>query len=166
VRYVRNLHGGRGARIGKSWQETFETTSRDSVETFCRQGRIAFEWKADGGLRLIQTGPATARHPRTGEKVWFNQLEQFHPSSNPPDVYEALQELFGDTPEEMPQYASFGDGTPVPGAMLADIRTAMDQQTVVFPWEHGDLMIIDNMLTAHGRAPYTGPRKILVSMSS
>ena len=30
--------------------------------------------------------------------------------------------------------------------------------------QEGDILMLDNMLSAHGRNPYTGPRKILVTM--
>jgi hypothetical protein len=33
---------------------------------------------------------------------------------------------------------------------------------VSFPWEQGDLLVVDNVLAAHGRKPFTGERKILV----
>lgn len=165
VTYVRNLHGGKGTTIGKSWQQTFETESRADVEAYCSAGRIKYEWKPDGGLRLVQLGPATARHPKTGESVWFNQLEQFHPSSNPPEVYEALSEIYGDSPFDMPQYACFGDGQPATEDILAEVRSAMEAESVAFPWERGDVMVVDNMLTAHGRAPFSGPRKVLLSMT-
>jgi alpha-ketoglutarate-dependent taurine dioxygenase len=166
VTYVRNLHGGSGATIGKSWQQTFETDQRAVVEQYCKDGRIDYEWKADGGIRLIQQRPATAVHPRTGERVWFNQVDQFHPSTNPPDVYEAIMEIYGADPFEMPQYGCFGDGSPIPDDALAEVRQGMDRLSVAFPWEVGDMMIIDNMLTAHGRSPFTGTRRILVSMSN
>lgn len=165
VTYVRNLHGGSGMTIGKSWQQTFETESRADVESYCQAGNIRYEWKPDGTLRLVQKGPATIAHPKTGERVWFNQLEQFHPSSNPPEVYEAISMIYGDSPFDMPQYACLGDGQPVSDEILAEIRAAMVAETVEFPWERGDVMIVDNVLTAHGRAPFTGPRKILLSMT-
>ncbi|GJJ04460.1 hypothetical protein RugamoR64_49980 [Duganella rhizosphaerae] len=166
VTYVRNLHGGAGATIGKSWQQTFETEQRSVVEQYCRDGAIEYAWKPDGGIRLIQRRPATALHPLTGERVWFNQVDQFHPSTNPPDVYQAIMEIYGDDPFEMPQYGCFGDGTPIPDSMLAAVRDGMARLSVAFPWAAGDMMIIDNMLTAHGRSPFTGARKILVSMSN
>jgi alpha-ketoglutarate-dependent taurine dioxygenase len=164
VTYVRNLHGGNG--MGKSWQSTFETPDRSVVEAYCKAGDIDFSWSGAGDLRLVQHRPATAVHPVTGDKVWFNQVDQFHPSTNPPDVYEAIQEIYGDTPFEMPQYGCFGDGSPIPEAMLDEVRAAAAAQTVAFEWEQGDMMMIDNMLTLHGRSPFTGTRKILVAMSS
>jgi alpha-ketoglutarate-dependent taurine dioxygenase len=165
VMYVRNLQGGDGLGVGKSWQETFETTSRLELESHCRLRNIKYEWGLDGAVRLIQIRPALAQHPRSGAKVWFNQADQFHPSTNPPEVYEALMELYENSPLDMPQYSCFGDGTPIPDDILARIRATMAQQEVAFTWEPGDLMVIDNMLSAHGRSPYTGARKVLVSMS-
>jgi hypothetical protein len=29
----------------------------------------------------------------------------------------------------------------------------------------GDILMVDNMLVAHGREPFSGPRKILVAMA-
>ena len=31
-------------------------------------------------------------------------------------------------------------------------------------WQEGDIALLDNMLTAHARDPYSGPRKIVVAM--
>ncbi len=33
------------------------------------------------------------------------------------------------------------------------------------PWQEGDILLIDNMLAAHARSPFTGPRKVLVAMA-
>jgi hypothetical protein len=166
VMYVRNLRGEGAAGIGKSWQQTFETTSRMEVECHCRLRNIEYEWFPDGRLRVMQTRPALAKHPLCGAKVWFNQADQFHPSTNPPNVYEALLELYEGSPFDMPQYSCFGDGTQITEDTLAEVRRVMGEQEVAFGWERGDLMVIDNMLSAHGRSPYTGERKVLVSMTN
>jgi hypothetical protein len=44
---------------------------------------------------------------------------------------------------------------------------AYHAETVSFPWQQGDLLMPrhDNMLVAHGRAPYTGRREVLVGMA-
>jgi alpha-ketoglutarate-dependent taurine dioxygenase len=163
VKYIRNLHSGKG--MGVSWQDAFKTSDKSLVEEHNRKAGINFEWKKDGGLRLSQIRPAIAIHPHTGEQVWFNQAEQFHPSTLPKNIYEAMMFYFEGNEEELPQYACFGDNTPIDVSMLDEIREATCQQTVVFPWQEGDVLVIDNMLVCHGRRPFVGSRKILVSMS-
>jgi alpha-ketoglutarate-dependent taurine dioxygenase len=164
VKYIRNLHGGAGAVLGRSWQNTFETDNKSVVEEYCKVQSIDYLWKDGGGLRLIQTGGAIAKHPRTNEQVWFNQADQFHPSTNPPDVYEAIVGLFSD-PFDMPQNACFGDDAPIDPDMLDVIRDVTEKHTTYFPWETGDFLVLDNMLMSHGRSPFKGDRKILVAMS-
>jgi alpha-ketoglutarate-dependent taurine dioxygenase len=35
---------------------------------------------------------------------------------------------------------------------------------VKFAWQRGDIMLLDNVLTAHARNPFVGERKLLVAM--
>jgi alpha-ketoglutarate-dependent taurine dioxygenase len=163
VRYIRNLHGGHG--LGSSWQKTFETDDRAAVEEFCRATDSQFQWNEDGGLTVTQVRPAIAVHPRTGETVWFNQADQFHPSTHPPAVYESLMAFYDGREEAMPQTAAFGDGSPMDRTLLDEVRRAAGEEMRTFPWQEGDLLMVDNMLVAHGRKPFKGPRKILVSMT-
>jgi len=76
-----------------------------------------------------------------------------------------LVEIYEDDPKSMPQYATFCDGDEIPLEMLEEVRSVAEKNTVNFKWEKGDFMLVDNILTAHGRTPFEGPRKILVSMS-
>ena len=163
VKYVRNLQGGHG--IGPSWQDTFETTDKAVVEQYCADVANTVQWQADGSLKLTQVRPAVAKHPQTKECVWFNQADQFHPSTHPKRVYENLMSAYRGKEGELPQNALFGDDTPIAPSMLEHIRDTARTNSVVFPWQEGDVLIIDNMLTCHGRMPYAGARKILVAMS-
>ena len=164
VQYIRNLHGGYGA--GSSWQKTFETDSKENVEQYCKENDIQFEWGEDDALRIIQKRKAMITHPETREKVWFNQADQFHPSTNTREVFEAMMEIYEDDPRSMPQYATFGDGDEIPLYMLEEVRKVSEKNTVYFDWEKGDLLLLDNILVSHGRSPFQGSRKILVSMSA
>lgn len=163
VKYIRNLHGGAG--LGPSWQKTFEAEDRATVEQFLQETDSDFQWNDDGSLTVTQIRPATAVHPRTGEEVWFNQADQFHPSTHPPAVYESLMAFYDGREDLMPQTASFGDGTPMDRALLDEVRRAAGEEMRLFPWQEGDLLMVDNMLVAHGRRPFRGARKILVAMT-
>lgn len=158
--YRRKLHGGRGA--GLAWQTVFETDDKAKVEAYCREGNIHFEWTADGGLRTSQTRPAVITHPKTGEKVWFNQVDQWHPSNLEDEVRKGL--LATTAVDDLPIYSTFGDGAPLDDAELDHVRQVFRDTLVAFPWQEGDVLIGDNTLIAHGRMPFEGPRRVLVAM--
>ncbi|MEU1779376.1 TauD/TfdA family dioxygenase [Streptomyces abikoensis] len=161
VRYTQNLHGGRG--FGKSWQETFETDSRDEVETYLASTGATWEWNASGGLKLRQVRPSTTRHPVTGAEVWFNQSDQWHVAGLDGDMAQTLAQILPE--DDLPQTVSFADGTPIPAEYITHVRDTAWRLAVDVPWRTGDLMVIDNVAVAHGRQSFTGPRRVLVAMS-
>ncbi|MCX5410106.1 TauD/TfdA family dioxygenase (plasmid) [Streptomyces sp. NBC_00335] len=161
VRYLQNLHDGYG--LGKSWQDTFETKERDDVEAFLATSGAEWTWKADGGLRISQHRPATTRHPVTGAEVWFNQADQWHPAGLGDDTAAQLAAIM--PAEDLPQAVTFADGSPIPTAFVEQIRDRALDNAVDVDWREGDLMLIDNVLLAHGRRPFTGTRRVLVAMS-
>lgn len=161
VCYTQNLHDGMG--LGKSWQETFETADRDAVEEFLAGAEAASEWRRDGGLRIVQHRPATARHPRTGAEVWFNQADQWHPAGLGDEVAAALAKVM--PAEDLPQSVTFADGAPIPEADIAAVRELGLAAAVDVDWRRGDVLLIDNVLVGHGRRAFTGPRRVLVAMS-
>jgi alpha-ketoglutarate-dependent taurine dioxygenase len=163
VKYVRNLHGGRG--FGPSWQTTFETSDRAAVEEHCRAMGNELVWTEDGGLSLSHVRPAVAVHPKTGETVWFNQADQFHPSTHPRQVYDSMMKLYKGREDRLPQNARFGDDSEIPREVLDEVRATIQREIRTFPWRKGDLLMLDNMLVCHGRMPFKGPRQILVSMT-
>lgn len=155
VSYVRNY----GDTLDLPWQDVFQTQDRAQVEEFCRQAGIEFEWKGDE-LRTTQICQAVANHPRTGEAVWFNQAHLFHVSSLKSEIRESLLASSDDPPRN----AYYGDGSAIADNDLDQIRAAYDDATVIFSWQKGDVLIVDNMLVAHGRRPYRGARQIVVGM--
>lgn len=161
VTYLRNLHDGEG--FGLSWQSAFQTTDKLEVEHYCRTSSIEFKWRDDGGLALSQTLPGVITHPVTGEEIWFNQAPQFHPSDYPEEIYKSLLASYDE--KDLPQNVCFGDGSSIDVTTLHEIRETMKNKAVIFPWQEGDLLVLDNVLVSHGRMPFTGPRKILVAMA-
>jgi hypothetical protein len=95
--------------------------------------------------------------------VWFNQLNLFHLSALDEEMQEALVDAVG--LENVPRNVYYGDGEPIEAEALAEIRSVLDQQRIVFPWLSGDVLMLDNMLTAHARDPFQGARKVVVAMA-
>jgi alpha-ketoglutarate-dependent taurine dioxygenase len=159
LRYVRNYGNG----LDVPWQRVFDTTEPSAVETYCRAHDIAFEWTDEGELRTQQIAQATARHPRTGDLVWFNQAHLFHVSALEATVREALLEVV--ETDQLPRNVYYGDGAPIEDGVLDEIRGVYRELQVVFPWQAGDVLMLDNMRVAHGRTPFHGDRKVIVAMA-
>lgn len=159
VLYVRNL----GKRLDLPWEEVFQTHDRAVVEESCRASGIEYEWIGQDRLRLRQLCQATATHPLTHERVWFNQAHLFHKSALPQEIYECLSSAYAD--EDLPRNAYYGDGAPIESSVLDEIRDVYEQESLVFSWRTGDILMLDNMLTAHGRSPFSGPREIAVGFA-
>lgn len=159
LRYVRNYGGG----LDVPWPKVFNTSDRSAVEAYCRAHDIAWEWKDDGELRTSQLCQAVARHPRTGEDVWFNQAHLFHVSALEEEVREVLLDAVSE--EDLPRNVYYGDGSPLEPELLDEIRAVLEASQVVFPWQRDDILMLDNMLAAHARNPFSGPRKVVVAMA-
>lgn len=159
VMYLRNYREG----LDLPWQTVFQTEDRAVVEHYCRQMGIEWEWVSPQHLRTRQVCQAVATHPQTGQRVWFNQAHLFHVSSLPQLVRESL---LATLPEiGLPRNTYYGDGSPIEPEVLAEIRQAFAAETVSFPWQAGDILLLDNMLTAHGRTPFVGSRRVLTGMA-
>jgi alpha-ketoglutarate-dependent taurine dioxygenase len=159
VMYVRNF----GQGLGLSWSTAFQTEDRAEVERTCRASGARVEWRPGGELRTRQVRPALARHPLTGEELWFNHGTFFHVTTLEPAVRDYLMASY--EPDELPANTFYGDGSPIEPEVLDHLRECYRAETVAFPWRRDDVMLIDNMLVTHGRSPYRGRRRILVAMS-
>lgn len=155
---VRNYGNG----FGLPWQKVFHTTDKAVMEEYCRNASIQVEWKDDNRLRTRQIRPAIAQHPKTGEMVWFNHVVFWHVSSLQTQFRENFFKEF--TEEDLPYNTFYGDGSPIEDSVIAEIREAYKQEKIVYPWQKGDILMLDNMLVAHARNPYSGSRNILTAM--
>ncbi|GAA2980082.1 TauD/TfdA family dioxygenase [Actinokineospora diospyrosa] len=152
-----------GEDVGLRWWTAFGTEDRAEVERQCAAGGITPEWVGADGLRTRAVRDAVHKHPVTGLPVWFNHIVIFHESSLPTDVREGIAEIYG--PDGFPNNSYYGDGSVIPDDVVAHLRQCYRAASTRFDYQRDDLLVVDNMLAAHGREPFTGPRKIAVAMA-
>jgi alpha-ketoglutarate-dependent taurine dioxygenase len=149
--------------IGVSFAEAFGTDDRRDIEHYCRTNGIDFEWQPDGGLRTRQRRRAVVRHPQTGHRCWFNQIAFLSEWTLDFEVREFLVDVYG--ADGLPFNTRLGNGDPISKDAVQAINEVYQANTAREPWHPGDLMLVDNVRTAHGREPFEGRREILVAMS-
>jgi alpha-ketoglutarate-dependent taurine dioxygenase len=149
--------------IGASIAEAFGTDDPDAVASYCRANAIDFEWQPDGGLRTQQCRRAVVRHPVTGQRCWFNQIAFLNEWTIAAEVREYLIEMYGE--DGLPFNTRFGNGDPITEDVVVLLNQVYDAHTVREPWQAGDLMVVDNIRTAHSREAFEGPREVLVGMA-
>jgi alpha-ketoglutarate-dependent taurine dioxygenase len=156
--YVRNFSPG----LDVSWQKFFHTEDRSAVEDTCRRAKTEFEWKPGDSLCVRNRCPGIVRHPRTGDKLFFNQVQLHHIYCLDPDVRTSLRSLFAE--DDLPRNVKYGDGTPIEDSVMEHIGETYLKVAAAFPWQERDIIMLDNMRVAHARNPYVGDRKIVVAM--
>ncbi len=156
--YVRNFCED----IDVSWQHFFKTEDKKAVEKICTDGGMLCEWVRGRTLRIKQRARAVARHPVTGDTVFFNQVQLHHPYCLDPATRKSLISLFKE--EGLPRNVYYGDGAKIEDAVMAELDRLYWRTAKAYPWQTGDMIMLDNMLVAHARKPFTGTRKIVVAM--
>ncbi|MFD7131984.1 TauD/TfdA family dioxygenase [Streptomyces sp. NPDC059894] len=149
--------------IGSSVGEAFGTDDRNAVERYCRANAIEYDWRPDGTLRTRQRRGAVTRHPVTGRRCWFNQIAFLNEWTLAPEVREYLVDVYG--ADGLPFNTRFGGGDPIGEDVVQLLNKVYEANTAREPWQPGDLMLVDNIRTAHSREPYEGPRDVLVAMA-
>ncbi|MEU7059254.1 TauD/TfdA family dioxygenase [Streptomyces sp. NPDC046197] len=149
--------------IGASLTESFGTDDPAAVEDYCRAHAIDFTWQPDGTLQTRQRRSAVVRHPVTGRRCWFNQIAFLNQWTLAPEVREYLVDVYGE--DGLPFNTRFGDGTSIDEEVVQLLNATYDAHTRREPWQAGDLMLVDNVRTAHSREAFTGAREVLVAMA-
>jgi alpha-ketoglutarate-dependent taurine dioxygenase len=189
VMYYRNYHRKKtlltDPTMLKGWEEVFDTDKKEDIEEECRKNHIDFSWAKNDDLKLVSRESAIETHPDTGKKVWFNHVQVFHWSMIWDELYRVykrvgvIKYLFLAILSYLAKFVflnwrggsrcgfhtSYGDGTEVDEKDARHIRDVMWKNMVFNRWRKGDIVMIDNFRISHGRQPYSGKRKVVVSWS-
>src|SRR5579862_2261885 len=157
-----------------TWSTAFGTSDRAEMEKIAQQNGWYMTWAKDGGLEITHgASPVVLNHRVTGEKVWFNQAHLLHKSVAPwtsawlgPSLPQRLRARMMQPfiRERFFYHSTHADGSEIALSDLDSIRRAVAQEMVLFDWQRGDVLLIDNKLVAHGRQPYEPPRKIFAAL--
>ena len=167
-----------------SWQRAFGTLDRLEVESLLRSQAsdgVGFEWSPTGGLRKWTVCSPFKQHPVTGEKVWVNMIQANHASyfHDHPTFPELSGIAYSDEDQALtllkqrianfefyPFHILYGDGSPVEYKEVIQILRGLAwHHARIFQPQAGDVLVIDNYLTQHGRLGYEGPRKLWLGIS-
>lgn len=153
-------------RSHKSWIEVFETDQKAEVERKCRESEFELQWTRNDWLQISHRRPAVMAHPETKEMVWFNQahLYDFNPKLLGLWRYVAAK-IFYSRHYTLWHEVLFADTTPIPREALYHVMDVLDANTIYFPWQKGDVLVLDNVLSMHGRSTFHGPRRVLTAMT-
>jgi alpha-ketoglutarate-dependent taurine dioxygenase len=158
LRYVRNFIPGVDVR----WQDFFRTESKADVEARCRAEQVTWDWRGDGGLRTRTRAHAVIVHPVTGEPSFCNQIMLHHTACLDARTRNALLAVL--PPGDLPRTVQFGDGGAISDDIVAEILRTTVRTAARFTWRRGDVLMLDNLSTAHARSPFEGDRQILVAV--
>jgi hypothetical protein len=156
---VRNYNN----EVGASVAEAFGTDDRSTIDSYCRANAIKFEWQPDGTLRTWQRRSAIVHHPLDSQRCWFNQIAFLSEWTIDPEVREYLVDVYGE--DGLPFTTRFGNGDPIDADIVRQINEVYEANTARERWQAGDLMLVDNVRTAHAREAFEGRREVVVAMA-
>lgn len=187
LRIIRNYSGPAETKKDflelKKWPDMFSTTDRRVVEATCAREGFKAVWKSNDRLALVSEHTPVRAHPVTGEPVWFNHIHNFHLDAGHLEYWQ----VFKHRPtlrhlrywalaralsawkrrtvkaEDQAMHATFADGSEIPAGEVDAVIRAIWKNLVITPWQQGDVVVIDNASTGHGRLPFEGPREVVVA---
>lgn len=174
LRYISNFYGksklldviNRYVKAHKNWMDALETADKKEAEKRCLENDFDYQWMKNEWLQIVYKRPSTLIHPVTGENVWFNQAHLYDYNIRLMGFWKWLgTKLIYMRKNTVMHEIYFGDKSKVSQEDLYHVMDVLEQKTIKFPWKKGDVMVLDNILTMHGRAPYKGKRRILVSLT-
>ncbi|KAJ5921730.1 hypothetical protein N7454_009204 [Penicillium verhagenii] len=148
--------------FGQEFQPSDDrATQKSKAEIQVQKLTPDFRWDEEDTLELTQYIPGIRRAPASGRPVWFNGLAGRFGMTR--DVGALDSPYVGrDGMSYLP--CDYGDGTPIPREYLERLDQVLNDLEVNLALGEGDLLLVDNFQVSHGRKPWKGERKILVSM--
>jgi alpha-ketoglutarate-dependent taurine dioxygenase len=144
-----------------TWQFVFKTSSPADVDLYAAENHYETKWLPDGSVILKTTLPATLT-----KGSWFNSFHFFQVHHRIWGWMNTIAyTIFSKLSRSPDMSATTGKLQRLSSDEISKIVDAYEKNMTSFRWQKGDLLYLDNTVTAHGRSPYLGKRKILVSLA-
>ena len=139
---------------GRSWASTLSVESKQQAEKKLLSLGYDWQWQPNGSLEAV-TPVLPAVLDLGDKKVFYNQLV-------------AAYMGWAGVRDDPSCALAFGDGSAIPKDALERIAELSNDFTVDLQWQDGDVALLDNKMTMHGRRPYSGERKrqVLVALAA
>lgn len=150
----------------RSWKFAFYTDDKSVVEEACQEKGMEPIWNADGTLTVRTLMDAFTTHPETGERLYRNVIH-VDPASGFSDALPAERRakiMKVIERQAMPTGFYLGDGSALDAADREALKAVFADLETKWQWHSGDIMLLDNLLTAHGRNPFSGLREVQVGL--
>lgn len=140
-----------GSGMGRSWQSTLRAERPEQAEARLRELGYSWEWLPDQCLRATTPVLPAVREIAPGRKSFFNQLI-------------AAFKGWKDDRNDPSKAITFGDGAPLDAEAVQIAADLADELAFDVPWQPGDVALVDNFITMHGRRSFAGTRKVWASL--
>ncbi|KAL3510870.1 hypothetical protein ACH5RR_030271 [Cinchona calisaya] len=131
---------------GRGWEDALGTSDRAEAEKRAKLLGMDVEWLPNGGAKT-SLGPRALTRVFEGRKerrMWFNTIVGMHGKEH--------------------SSAMMADGTELSQDFVKRCAEIIEEESIQFKWEKGDILFLDNMATLHGRRPSLPPRRVLVTI--
>ncbi|KAJ0985803.1 hypothetical protein J5N97_004159 [Dioscorea zingiberensis] len=134
-----------GSMRGRGWEDAFGTSDKLEAEKRTKALGMDVEWLPNGGAKTILGPRALTRvFPKRKERrMWFNTIVGMHG-----------KEISS---------AEMADGSEIPSHVVKRCEEIIEDESIQFKWEKGDVLFLDNLALLHGRRPSLPPRRVLVA---
>ncbi|EXB53973.1 Clavaminate synthase-like protein [Morus notabilis] len=129
---------------GRSWEDAFGTSDQAEAERRAKALGMDVEWLPNDRMKTI-LGPRCLTKVfdgRRGRRMWFNTLVG----------------MYGKTHSS----AMMANGEEIPENVVKRCEEIIEEESIQFDWEKGDVLFLDNLALLHGRRPSLPPRRVLV----
>ncbi len=126
------------------WQRVYQTDDLAAVAAICAENEIDTHFDPERRsltTRSVRSALATSRYGQ--QPVFIN------------NILPLLDRIVGETESTV----RLADGSEIPAAMQAELRSLAEELTIPVRWQPGDLLLIDNTRWLHGRRAYTDARR-------